>query len=103
MAATENLPTLVLDVVKRGEDAALDTVRKCVDIIEETVGGEDERAVRKATGSILEMVDRLLTVPLRVHARHDSAGRREGTRDVVEGSRLLSAARPGRAHAVAGP
>lgn len=64
MTTTKTLPTLVLDAVKRGEDATLDAVRKCVDIIEETVGveGTDDGAVRKTTDSIFEMVDRLLTV-----------------------------------------
>lgn len=64
MATTKALPTLVLDAVERGEAATLDAVRKCVDIIEETVGveGSDDGAVRKVTGSVFEMVEQLLTV-----------------------------------------
>jgi hypothetical protein len=64
MAATENLPTVVLDAVKRGEDAALDAVRKCANSIEELVGagGDDGSVVRRATDSVFELVDRIMAI-----------------------------------------
>lgn len=65
MATTENMPHLVLDALKRGEDAALDAVRTFVTTVEETLTPatkDEESKVREITGSVFEMVDRLLTV-----------------------------------------
>ena len=63
MAGTESPPTR-MDALKRGQDAALDAMRKFTDTIEETLGAsaEDDSTARKVASSVFEMVEQLLTI-----------------------------------------